>query len=381
MKILIDGVRLTNKPAGVIDITISIINALSRNFTNYEILVITHNELHEDVASQIESNENIKVIVVKTVWFQSIGLYWSFFKINSIIKKIKPDLFIAPNSLLSPFFFPKNIKVAIYIHDLVFLLYPESMNWITKLQMKALQKFSIKRADYYWTNSKYTKEQLELFFPDHVNGKYIFTGSGINANFLNKTSYQELDPRKYTFHDKKYILFVGTQEPRKNISFLLQLFAEIKYNEYHLVIVGSKGWGQITKSIYPILNQTNYPKNRLHFTGYVELTDLISIYKQASLFISTSFNEGLGLPQLEAMALGVPVISPDNSAMKEVVTGAGITVKSWNMLDWQTGIDEIVTNRDFYIKKGYERVLMYNWDKVVIDFNDKILINLKQNFE
>lgn len=381
MRILIDGVRLTNRPAGVIDITISIINALSRNFPKYEILVITHNELHVDVASQIENNKNIKIIVEETALFKSIGLYWSLFKINSIVKRIKPDLFIAPNSLLSPFFFPRSIKVAIYIHDLVYLLYPESMNLITKLQMMMLQKFSIKRADYFWTNSKYTNEQLELFFPDNVKHKTIFSGSGINANFLNNTSDHKLESNKYIFHDKKYLLFVGTQEPRKNILFLLQLFAEIRDKDYHLVIVGNKGWGQFEKSIDTILNQTNYPKDRLHFTGYVELADLIAIYKQASLFVSTSLNEGLGLPQLEAMALGVPVISPDNSAMKEVVTGAGITVKSWDFIDWNNAIDEMATNRDFYIKKGYERVLDYNWNKVVIDFDKEILLNLKQNLE
>jgi glycosyltransferase involved in cell wall biosynthesis len=381
MRILIDGVSLTNRPAGVIDITISIINALSRNFPNYEILVITHNELHVDVASQIENNKNIKLIIEKTFLFQSIGLYWSLFKVNSIITRIQPDLFIAPNSLLSPFFFPKNIKVTIYLHDLVYLLYPESMNLITRLQMKILQKFSIKRADYFWTNSNYTKDQLELFFPNEVKFKTIFSGSGMNVYFLNNTFVHDLNSNVYAFHDKKYLLFVGTQEPRKNILFLLQLFAELKDKEYHLVIVGHKGWGQLKKSVDIILNQTNYPKNRLHFTGYVELIDLIAIYKRASLFISTSLNEGLGLPQLEAMALGVPVISPDNSAMKEVVRGAGITVKSWNIQDWLTGIDEIAINRDFYIKKGYERVLLYNWDKVVIDFNDKILINLKPKFE
>jgi glycosyltransferase involved in cell wall biosynthesis len=381
MRILIDGVRLTNRPAGVIDITINVVNALSRNFPNYEILVITHNELHVDVASQIENNKNIKFIIEKSFWFQSIGLYWSLFKVNSIIKRLQPDLVIAPNSLLSPFFFPKNIKVAIYIHDLVYLLHPESMNLITRLQMNILQKFSIKRADFFWTNSIYTKEQLELFFPNELMHKPTFSGSGINANFLNNSFVHSLNSNVYAFHDKKYLLFVGTQEPRKNILFLLQLFAELRDKEYHLVIVGNKGWGQLQKSIDLIINQAKYPKNRLHFTGYVELIDLFAIYKHASLFISTSLNEGLGLPQLEAMALGVPVISPDNSAMKEVVTGAGITVKTWNIQDWQTGIDEIALNRDFYIKKGYERVLLYNWDKVVMDFNDKILINLKQNFE
>lgn len=380
MRILIDGVRLTNRPAGVINITISIINALSRNFPDYEIIVVTHNELHCDVTSQIEDNKNIKIIVERTIIFKSIGLFWSLFKINSIIRRLQPDLFIAPNSLLSPFCFPKNIKVAIYIHDLVYLLYPESMNLITKIQMNVLQNFSIKRANIYWTNSKYTKEQLELFFPNDIKNKSIFSGSGINSNFLSATSLQKLDSDKYIFHDKKYMLFVGTQEPRKNILFLLQLFAEISDKDYHLVIVGNKGWGQFENSIVTILNQKNYPKNKLHFTGYVDLSDLIVIYKNASLFISTSLNEGLGLPQLEAMALGVPVISPDNSAMKEVVSGAGITVKSWDINDWNASIDEITSNREFYIIKGYERVLCYDWDKVINDFNKEILMKVKQNF-
>ncbi len=381
MRILIDGVRLTNRPAGVIDITISIINALSRNFPFYEIIVITHNELHLDVVAQIETNNNIKIIIEKTTWLQSIGLYWSLFKINSIINRLQPDLFIAPNSLISPFFFPKNIKVVIYIHDLVYLLYPDTMNFITMLQMKLLQKFSINRANYFWTNSNYTKKQLELFFPDDMNFKTIFSGSGINHNFLNNTSFHKLDSNKYKFHDKKFLLFVGTQEPRKNILFLLQLFSEIRDKDYHLVIVGNNGWGQFKKNLDTIISQKNYPKDRLHFTGYVTLADLIAIYKNASLFISTSLNEGLGLPQLEAMALGVPVISPDNSAMKEVVTGAGITVKSWNIDDWNAGINEIINNREFYIKKGYERALLYNWDKAVVDFNNKIIINLKQDPE
>jgi glycosyltransferase involved in cell wall biosynthesis len=204
----------------------------------------------------------------------------------------------------------------------------------------------------------------------------IFSGAGINTSFLHNKTIYKLDSDEYIFHNKKYFLFVGTQEPRKNILFLLQLFAEIKHKDYHLVIVGSKGWGQFKKNIDAVISQKNYPADRLHFTGYVELADLIRIYKHASLFISTSLNEGLGLPQLEAMALGVPVISPDNSAMKEVVSGAGITVKSWDFNDWNTAIDEIVSNRNFYIEKGYDRVLNYNWDKVVIDFDKKILLNL-----
>lgn len=373
MRVLIDGVRLTKKPAGVIDITISIINSLARNFSNYEIIVVTHNEIHPEVSSQLLTNQNVKLLIKKSFLFPDIGLYWSLFKINSIIKKLKPDIFIAPNSLVSPLFFPKKIKVLIFIHDLVYLLYPDSMNLITKIQMRLFQKFSINKANYIWTNSHYTKELLETHFFTETRNKKIFTGSGINSNLLSFEGIAELVDNKFAFSKSKYILFVGTLEPRKNIPFLLELFGRLKFTNYHLVIVGNRGWGRLENKIQTIINQSNYPKNRIHFTGFVDLIDLVSIYKNASLLISTSLNEGLGLPQLEAMALGVPVITPANSAMKEVVSGAGITLESWDYEDWNLAIEEVLTNREFYIKKGFERAEVYNWDIVIQRFNNEIL--------
>jgi len=381
MKIVIDGVRLTKRPAGVIDITISIINSLSRNFPKYEIIVLTHNSLHQEVESQLEKNSNVHILIEKTFLFQSKGLYWSLFKINSLIKKINPDLFIAPNSLLSPIFFPKKIKVLLYIHDLVYLLYPDSMSFITKIQMKTLQKYSINRADIFWTNSEYTKNQLNIFFSDKIRNKFIFSGSGINSLFFKEFKNLYFDYNKFSFLDKKYILFVGTQEPRKNILFLLKLFLELKDKNYHLVIVGSKGWGRLTENINSIISKEEYPIDKLHFTGYVDKTDLISIYKCAAVFISTSFNEGLGLPQLEAMSLGIPVISPDNSAMKEVVSGAGITVQGWEIETWIESIEKIEKNRDYYIRKGHERISHYNWDKVISSFNNDVLLNINKDLK
>lgn len=373
MRILIDGVRLTNKPAGVIDITVSIITALARNFPNYKIIVVTHNKLHPEISLQLGSAKNITVIIRKTIIFQNTGLYWSLFKINTIVKQLKPDIFIAPNSLISPLFFPKKIKVLIFVHDLVYLLYPESMNLITKIQMKLLQRYSIKRANYYWTNSIYTKNLLETYFSKEVRNKKIFSGSGINSKLLSFREDGELDHNKFAFSKSNYLLFVGTLEPRKNISFLLELFGQLKYSDLHLVIVGNKGWGKAEKTFESIINQVNYPKKRVHFTGFVELMDLASIYKNALLFISTSLNEGLGLPQLESMALGIPVITPNNSAMKEVVTGAGITVESWDFEDWNLAIEDILKNRGFYISRGYDKIQKYNWDDVVNEFHKEIL--------
>jgi glycosyltransferase involved in cell wall biosynthesis len=162
-------------------------------------------------------------------------------------------------------------------------------------------------------------------------------------------------------------LFVGTIEPRKNLTFLLELFSLID-KSYTLIIAGGKGWGKTNEEIQLILEQKGYPKERVAFTGYVSSDDLIRLYNNAFIFISTSHNEGLGLPQLEAMACGCPVLSPHNSAMTEVVEGAGLTVNSWDFPDWLLAIKNIEANRENYVNLGYERLKNYNWDSVIREF-------------
>ena len=375
MRILIDGIRLTKKPDGVINITICIINALCLNFPNYELIILTNNKLHPDVASQLSNSENIIIVIKKTFLLKNTGLYWSLFKLNSLIKKYKADFFLEPNSIIYPFFFPKKTKLILYIHDLVYLLYPKSMSIITKMNMKLLQSYSIKRADYFWVNSNYTKSELLKYFKNQVKDKLIFTGSGINHDFTISSKKYSSKVDDFQFINRKYILFVGTQEPRKNITFLLNLFSQIKDESYNLVIVGSNGWGKSNTNIQNIINSSNFPNDRVFFTGYVDNNQLIRIYRSAYIFISTSLNEGLGLPQLEAMSQGVPVISPCNSAMEEVVSGAGVTIKSWDIKDWINGINEIEKNRFYYINKGLERVKKYDWDEIVLNFDMRILKN------
>ena len=93
--------------------------------------------------------------------------------------------------------------------------------------------------------------------------------------------------------------------------------------------------------------------------------DLVRLYQQVALFVSTSLNEGFGLPQLEAMCCGCPVISPHNSAMIEIVEGAGETVKGWNHQQWIDTIERVVTHREEYIRRSYQRAEQFQWDEIV----------------
>jgi glycosyltransferase involved in cell wall biosynthesis len=379
MKIAFDGVRLSKKPMGVTNIGISIINTYARLYPEYEFYILMNGELHPEVKSKLLVSDNIKIICSPLFIFKSVGFLWSIVKFNWLLRKIKPDILIAPNFFVVTWFFPRKVKLILCVHDMVYKKYKKTMQIITKLQMDLFFEKSLRRSDIIWMNSEYTKKEFSGYFPVISKKNKLFTGAGINPSFLQRISLPGAATQNPFFaktgNKKEYILFVGTIEPRKNLCFLLNLFKELKTDKYQLVITGDPGWGNMKQKIELILNEKDFPSQSVHFIGFVTDDELIALYKNAAFFISTSLNEGLGLPQLEAMACGCPVISPHNSAMIEVVQGAGITVKGWEFKDWDSAIEKISADRSRYVELGYARVKNYNWESIVSDLNDHLNAN------
>jgi len=369
MKIAFDGVRLAKKPMGVTNIGISIINTYARLCPQHTFYILTNGELHPEVRSKLQMQDNIVLVNSPLPVFSSIGFLWSILKFHRLLKKIKPDVLIAPNFFVVTWFLPRNMKLVLYVHDLVYKKYRHTMQLITRLQMRLFFEASLRRADILWFNSAYTEQEFIHHYPDIAQRTLLFTGAGINPGFLQRIAQPAVRTNpfyKKTGRQKDYLLFVGTVEPRKNLAFLLKLFKVLEPGKYQLVIAGDPGWGNMRRHIDEILAEKDYPLDAVHFIGYVTDDELIALYRDAALFISTSLNEGLGLPQLEAMACGCPVVAPHNSAMVEVVLGAGITVKGWDMETWKNAIRSIMANRQFYINQGYLRIKSYQWDDIVI---------------
>lgn len=372
MKIAFDGVRLAKKPMGVTNIGISIINTYARLCPEHTFYILTNGELHPEVRSKLLMRDNIIIVNSPLPVFGSVGSLWSILRFHRLLKKIGPDVLIAPNFFVVTWFLPRKIKLILYVHDLVYKQYRSTMQLITKMQMDLFFEKSMERADIIWLNSAYTKQELMQYYPGIAQRKLLFTGAGINPGFLERVAraseeervvQAEVGMRKGSLQE--YILFVGTIEPRKNLAFLLRLFKELEPGKYQLVIVGDPGWGDMRRQIDEILEEKDYPAGPVHFAGFVPDDELIALYKNAAFFISVSLNEGLGLPQLEAMACGCPVIAPHHSAMIEVVQGAGVTVKGWDQGDWLEAIGDLTRNRARYIQLGYARVKKYHWEDIV----------------
>jgi len=377
MRIAFDGVRLSSKPMGVTNIGISIINTYARLYPDYTFFILMNGDLHPEVRSRLLVSDNIKIVRSPLPVLSSVNFLWSILRFNRLLRSIKPDILIAPNFFVVTWLFPKNIKLVLYVHDLVYKQYRNTMQLITKTQMDLFFQSSLERADIIWLNSEYTRENFIQYYPAIAREKKLFTGAGINPGFLQQVQAAGSGKTNPFFGKlgKKaaYILFVGTVEPRKNLAFLLRLFKELQPGSYELVIVGDPGWGDMRKQIDAILAEKDYPAGAVHFMGYVNDAELIALYRDAAFFISTSLNEGLGLPQLEAMACGCPVICAHNSAMIEVVEGAGLTVKGWETADWIHAMEAINLNRDFYIAAGHARVRAYHWESIVPALNDHLI--------
>jgi glycosyltransferase involved in cell wall biosynthesis len=161
----------------------------------------------------------------------------------------------------------------------------------------------------------------------------------------------------------KFILYVGTIEPRKNLSRLLEVFRELLNNnlEVKLVIIGKKGW--LYEAFFNKL-QTLGLEDRVIFPGYVEEADLPACYQLAKVFVFPSVYEGFGLPPLEAMACGIPVISSNSSSLPEVVGDGGLLVGPNDTQAWVTALTRVLTDTELQRdlrKRALAQAQKFSW--------------------
>ena len=176
------------------------------------------------------------------------------------------------------------------------------------------------------------------------------------------TEQMELGQVRRKYHlPENYILAVGTLEPRKNLRRLIQAFETVKKENpsLSLVFVGARGW--LSKDLY-----ADIEKNSIITTGYVSREDMPALYSGAKLFVFPSLYEGFGLPPLEAMRCGVPVVVSDNSSLPEVAGEAGIYVNAKDADSIAEGIQKGLYDenlRAVSIRKGFLQSQKFSWKK------------------
>ena len=165
---------------------------------------------------------------------------------------------------------------------------------------------------------------------------------------------------------KKYILFVGNIEPKKNLVRLLKAYYEVvctKNITHQLVIAGKKAWKykEVFRTVHSLKLQ-----NKVIFTGYFPEKDLPALYSMADLFVFPSIYEGFGIPPLEAMACEIPVLASNTGALPEITGGNCLMVDPYNVNDIANGIHHLLTNENLrreYIVKGKKWVKQFTWER------------------
>jgi len=254
-----------------------------------------------------------------------------------------------------------NLQPAIVTcHDIIPLIF---YNNIKKLKFR-YSISGIKNADKIIADSYNTKQDIISYFkiPDEKI-KVIYLAADKIFQPLDKVIISKIK-QKYNF-DFPLILYVGTLEPRKNIPTLIKAFCKLKKEGLpHILLVTGKKDGKY-KKIFEMVKRLNLQKDTI-FTGYVPEEDLPAIYNAADLFVYPSLYEGFGLPPLEAMACGTPVITSNTSSFPEVVGDAGIMVKPHDVDELAKVMYEVLTNdglREDMIKKGLKQAKKFSWKK------------------
>ncbi|MGI8857526.1 MAG: glycosyltransferase family 4 protein [Thermomicrobiales bacterium] len=217
------------------------------------------------------------------------------------------------------------VPSVVTVHDLAFLAHPEAFHLSKRGYLSLLTRLSVQRAHRVIAVSAHTKADLVRHF--HVApGKVTVIPNAMDHRFRPATDPAALSQFRHDHHlPERFILFVGTLEPRKNLRRLIDAFARVARDdcEVALVIVGGSGW--MTSDLAPLVQQRNLG-DRITFTGYVPDDELPRWYQAATIFCYPSLYEGFGLPVLEAMACGTPVVTSNTSAIPEVAGDAAVLI-------------------------------------------------------
>jgi len=255
------------------------------------------------------------------------------------------------------------IPTVLTVHDVRFVHMPETYRRARYWFLRYSVPYSLAVATRIITISENTKNDLINYFgipSKKIDTSYVpLLPNFVRTKTDKNTNLAEIKNRLKL--PKKFILYVGNLEPRKNLSRLLKAFTLVRQKaSCKLVIVGKPAWG--TNVLFDTVKQ-NHLENELIFTGYLEEEDLCSVYRLASMLAFPSLHEGFGIPVIEAMACGTPVLTSNVSALPEVAGDAAILVDPYSVKSIANGILAILSDEKLryrLIEKGFERIKVFN---------------------
>ncbi|MFZ2976048.1 MAG: glycosyltransferase family 1 protein [Candidatus Moraniibacteriota bacterium] len=330
---------------------------------------ITEKNQIEKIKKDLEiiDKNNFEIISLET----KNRFSWNFWTLPIYLRKKPVDIYLT--QYITPWFAPKKVKIVTIIHDISFNFYPQFIKFWDLFFLRTLIPRSLKRADKIIAVSKFTQDEIIKYYK--INPKKIdWFHNAVSQDFLAQDITDEkikIIKKKYNLPER-YVLYIGTLQPRKNIPALIEAIAllkteinlKLKLNSIKLVIAGGKGHNY-DKLIDDVVKRNNLAED-VFFPGYIDEEDKAGIIKGADIFVFPSFYEGFGMPIIEAMSLGVPTIASDILPHREISGSAVLFFKPEIPGELTQRIKEVVTNemvRDSLSKNGKAQAEKFSWQK------------------
>ena len=377
-KILYDIEQLITaggKETGICRVSLEVLHAIEKN-ENFDVYpIVTTNKCCN--AEEYLRSKGLNSFAEKVVYLphlkkttQKHNLYKAFcsyvqelkYKKKYLKELNKYDEYISIFSPISPIVYSSNLKTKLIVHDLIPIKFPQycAKKFVHKYKcwVKSI------RADKIICDSKATKQDFLYYRSDYKN-------KDVNVVYLaasDKYSPQSASniKQKYNINTEKYILSVSDHNPRKNFTHLIDAFAKFldisKATNISLAIVGPKA--RDSENIKNIIEKHSKYKDKIIITGFVDDKDMPALYSTAEMFVFPSLYEGFGLPILEAMKCGTPVISSNNSSLPEVGGNAPLYISGTDVEETAKAIEHLYIDEKIcndMKEKGFKQAQKFNW--------------------
>ncbi|MBU1151878.1 glycosyltransferase family 4 protein [Patescibacteria group bacterium] len=355
MKIVILADSIDNQNAGVHFFTKNLILALLKIDPKNEYIFI-----HQRKNSFFRG---LKHHIISIKKFPGAQSFRRFFLIPRLAEKLKADIVIEPCHI-GPLNISSPTKRVTIIHDLTPILFPKLHIFRSSIIHKLLLGRVLKKTDLILTPSDQTAKDIRKIYNPQAPIKVI------SAGIPDPTPTKRNSP-----FPQPYILYLGTIEPRKNLMPLIESFVELKKElqiPHKLVLAGGLGWH------YKNILQKAAKNPNIILPGYIEEQDKPSLYANADFFVYPSIYEGFGLPPLEAMSYGIPVISSTGGSLKDVLGDNALLFDPKDKKTLKSHMENLINNprlKKDLAQKGHDHVKQYTWEKTakrVIEAIEKI---------
>jgi len=295
-----------------------------------------------NIPGDIPESKNFQKRILKS----GSNFYFQHILLPKAIKKDKIDVFFSPSYIL-PLKISQGVKTAVAIHDISYEAHPEWFSWQNRILLCWVSKISAKKADIIFTPSDFSKREILKRYKVNANKIHV-TPLAADEKFMRKPSIKK----------EKIIFYVGAIFQRRFIPQIIKAFKKIKNKlpNYKLIIAGPN-YSQ------PFMDIKS--EDSIIYKDYIQERELVLLYNSAELFIWLSSYEGFGLPPLEAMACGTPVLSTKKTSLAEVLGDYPIAVENPENVD-EIGekMLKVLNNehlRKEMIEKGLERARQFSW--------------------